>query len=406
LSIWTAGCVAVPLSPQHPPHLRDQLLADAGAAEVLHTEAQLEGADARGALPHPSAPDALAMLLFTSGTTGRPKGAMLTHQNLAAGATAVIDAWQLVGRRALLHVLPLHHMHGIAIALLPCLRAGMTAVMLPRFNTDEVWHHLADVDTFMAVPTMFQRLVASYQTSDPILRTQRAAVARRLGLITSGSAALPQTLAAEWQAIAGAIPLERWGMTEVGVGLSNPLDETARRRGWVGRPIGSLETRVEAGELWVRGPSVSSGYWQRPEETAAAFVDGWFRTGDVVAEEDGAFRIVGRQSVDIIKSAGYKIGALEIEECFRDHPAVDDIAVVGLVDAERGERVAAAVVLGDGAQTNPLELAQWARDRLAPNQIPRTIQIVPALPRNAVGKVQKVAVRALFGEPITSDEPA
>ncbi len=403
LSIWRAGCVAVPLSERHPPRLRAALVRDAGAAHVV-TDADALTAPTTAtssASPSPPDPDALALLLYTSGTTGQPKGAMLSHGNLAAGVVALVDAWELGGRRALLHALPLHHMHGIAIALLPCLAAGMTCVMLPRFEPEEVWTRLGDVDTFMGVPTMYGRLLASYDAADDATRSRRRDVAASLGLCTSGSAALPQTLASRWEAIAGAIPLERWGMTEVGVGLSNPLSPSARRRGWVGRAIGGIATRIaDDGELWVRGPSVCRGYWQRPEDTHAAFADdGWFRTGDVVEQDRGMFRIVGRRSVDIIKSAGFKIGALHIEECLRDHPAVDDVAVVGVADEDLGERVVAAIVLRAGEAPHPDALATWMRARLAGYEVPRELRFVAELPRNAVGKVEKEKVREWFTDP-------
>lgn len=401
LAIWLADCVAVPLSDRHPERMRRSLLDDAGASALV-SDAGALSAPCHAPLPPRPSPESLALLLYTSGTTGRPKGAMLTHQNLAAGALALIEAWALTDRRALLHCLPLHHMHGIAIALLPCLAAGMTCVMLPSFDADEVWRRLPDVDTFMAVPTMYRRLLASFDAADDEQRRARAFTAARLELATSGSAALPRGLAARWEAIAGSIPLERWGMTELGVGLSNPLEPSARRRGWVGRPIGGLATRIsDEGELLVRGPSVCAGYWERPAETAAAFDDGWFRTGDIVASDDGGFRIVGRLCVDIIKSGGYKIGALEIEECLRDHDAVADVAVVGIPDDTYGERVAAAIVLAAAADESAI--TTWARERLAPYQLPRAFRFVSALPCNALGKVEKKRVRELFADPPSTD---
>jgi malonyl-CoA/methylmalonyl-CoA synthetase len=396
LAIWRAGCVAVPLTARHPPALREALLADAGAVDLI-TDADVLTSPNAPATPCSEARGGdVAMLLYTSGTTGHPKGAVLSHDNIAAGVSALVHAWGLEQRRALLHCLPLHHMHGIAIALLPCLTAGMRCVMLPRFDAEQVWERLADVDTFMAVPTMYHRLLDAFDQADEPTRRRWARAASELSLATSGSAAMPKSLAARWSAVAGSIPLERWGMTEVGVGLSNPLDPEQRRRGWVGRPIGDMQARIaDDGELLVRGASVCERYWSRPDETAKAFVDGWFRTGDVVTgnAEDG-IRIVGRRSVDIIKSGGYKISALEIEECMRDHPAIGDIAVVGIADGAYGERVAAAIVLR--APCEEEALSTYARQHLASYQVPRVFAFVDALPTNAVGKVQKPSVRELF----------
>jgi malonyl-CoA/methylmalonyl-CoA synthetase len=403
LGIWRAGLVAVPLTRRHPERLRASLLEDAGAEMIITDPLSIRGRETT--LPSPPEPDGVAMLLYTSGTTGKPKGAMLTHHNLAAGARALASTWKLHERRALLHCLPLHHMHGIAIALLPCLAAGMSCVMLPRFDAERVWTHIARapegmgaIDTFMAVPTMYHRLLSTYDDADSATRRKWAAGARALSLATSGSAALPQGLAARWEELTGAIPLERWGMTEVGVGLSNSLDPRRRRRGWVGKPVAGIDTKVEDdGELLVRGPSVFVGYWERPDATEEAFDGPWFRTGDIVTRDDeGMFRIVGRRSVDIIKSGGYKISALEIEEHLRDQEAIEDAAVVGIPDPVYGERVAAAIVVRSGATVNEETLTAWLRDRIAPYQLPRAFRFVSELPTNPVGKVQKPRVKELF----------
>jgi malonyl-CoA/methylmalonyl-CoA synthetase len=209
-----------------------------------------------------------------------------------------------------------------------------------------------------------------------------------------------------WREITGHTLLERYGMTEIGMALSNPL-RGERRPGSVGTPLPGVEVRLvddegapaepgTPGELEVRGPNVFLEYWGRPDDTRAAFRDGWFRTGDVAVVEDGAYRLLGRTSVDIIKTGGYKVSALEIEEVLRTHPAIAECAVVGVDDAEWGERVAAAVELRDGSALTLDELQAWARTHLAPYKVPRALRPVAALPRNAMGKVVKPAVAGLF----------
>jgi malonyl-CoA/methylmalonyl-CoA synthetase len=330
---------------------------------------------------------------------------MITHANLAVQGELLREAWGYRDDDTLLHALPLHHLHGIGISLLTSLLAGARSRMLPRFDAHRVWEVFAagGVTVWMAVPTMYQKLLEAFEAADAPTQARWAAGARRLRLCTSGSAALPVTLAARWGGLAGAVPLERFGMTEIGVGASNPLDPAGRRPGSVGPPLPTVETRLvdeagldlEAGpgELLVRGPRVFAGYWQREEATRAAFAaGGWFRTGDLaVRSADGYVRLLGRTSVDILKSGGYKLSALEIEEALRDCSAVAEVAVVGVPDETWGDRVVAVVVPAPGraadCATEPLRA--WARDRLPPYKIPREVRVVSALPRNALGKVVK-----------------
>jgi malonyl-CoA/methylmalonyl-CoA synthetase len=203
----------------------------------------------------------------------------------------------------------------------------------------------------------------------------------------SGSAALPRRVLERWREITGHTLLERYGMTELGMALSNPL-HGERRPGFVGSPLPGVDVRLVDGELQVRGPGVFLEYWRRPDETRAAFDAGWFRTGDVAALEDGSYRLLGRRSVDIIKTGGYKVSALEIEETLREHPAVADCAVIGEADEEWGQRVTALVELKDQQTLELDELLSWIAPRLAPYKIPRALRCGP-LPRNAMGKVIK-----------------
>jgi malonyl-CoA/methylmalonyl-CoA synthetase len=231
---------------------------------------------------------------------------------------------------------------------------------------------------------------------------------RRARLMMSGSAALPMPILERWRGISGQVLLERYGMTEVGMALANPLGGP-RHPGLVGAPLPGVEIRLAdpqgrdvepgtPGEIELRGPGVFLEYWRLPDATERVFRDGWFRTGDVAVREDAGYRLLGRADIDIIKTGGYKVSALEIEDVLRQHPAVADCAVVGVTDPEWGERVCAAVEAAPEAAPDREALQEWARGQLAPYKIPRTVRFVQALPRNAMGKVVKPEVAALFRE--------
>jgi len=359
-----------------------------------------------------------ALQLYTSGTTGRPKGAVLTHRNIGIQQELVGKAWGFSSSDTLLHSLPLHHMHGLAIALLTAIGAGATA-RLRSFDARAIWDDMTKATVFMGVPAMYHRLFAAFDSATDEERARWTAHAKQLRLATSGSAALPVTIAEKWRAITGRIPLERFGMTEIGVGITNALD-TERFAGCVGLPLDTVETRVvgeggeeaEMGELWIRGPSVFVGYHQRPEETKAAFVadpnggDPWFRTGDTVTRDPGLatnpFRILGRTSVDILKSGGYKLSALEIEETLREHSAVFEVAVVGIPDEAWGEKVVACVVRRGDVPCTDADLKAHVRERLAPYKVPKDVIFLPELPKNALGKVVKPELKRQIEKAISA----
>jgi malonyl-CoA/methylmalonyl-CoA synthetase len=249
-------------------------------------------------------------------------------------------------------------------------------------------------------------LIAAWDAADPRRRVRMSEGCRRLRLMVSGSAALPVSVLERWREISGHTLLERYGMTEIGMALSNPL-RGERRPGHVGLPLPGVEVRLvdddgnpvengAPGEIEVRGPSVFREYWRRPQATRDSFRDGWFRTGDIAVVENAYHRILGRSSVDILKTGGYKVSALEIEEVLRTHPAIAECAVIGKEDEEWGDRVCAAVVLQPGAALSRDELRAWAAERLAPYKLPREFRTVEALPRNAMGKVTKPDVKKLF----------
>jgi malonyl-CoA/methylmalonyl-CoA synthetase len=425
--IWLAGGVAVPLAVSHPPAELEHVIRDCAAsivigggrqAEALEAIAGAAGArfmrtadvlagdagdagDAGGQVYDPSTsgriaeltPGRPATILYTSGTTGRPKGVVITHANYAAQITSLLAAWEWTPADRALLVLPLHHVHGIVNVLGCALAAGAACEILPQFDTEPCWERLAsgEISVFSAVPTIYHRLIQSFDAAPPDVQRARTAGCRRVRLMMSGSSALPVRTLERWRAISGHTLLERYGMTETGMILSNPL-HGERRPGLVGTPLPGVDVRMVDGELEVRGPGVFREYWNRPDDTRAAFHDGWFRTGDVaVIPEDGggAFRLLGRTSVDIIKTGGYKVSALEIEEVIRDHPAVADCAVAGKPDEEWGERVTATVQLREGAALALDELQAWTKARLAPYKVPKELHTVAALPRNAMGKVVK-----------------
>ena len=424
--IWRAGGVAVPLALSHPDAELEYVIRDAGARVLIAdrssagrlgplaerlgirflTEEDLSGR-AAGHLPAID-PGRRAMIIYTSGTTGKPKGVVTTHANIEAQISALIEAWEWTGDDRILLVLPLHHVHGIINVVSCALWAGAVCEALPRFDPKEAWDRIASgrLTLFMAVPTIYQRLITAWKEASPEQQRRMSDGCRRMRLMVSGSAALPVGVLEEWREISGHTLLERYGMTELGMALSNPL-RGERRPGFVGSPLPDVAVCLvdeqgdpvpagSPGQIEVKGPNVFLEYWNRPEETAAAFRDGWFKTGDTAIFERGSYRILGRSNIDIIKTGGFKVSALEIEEELRTHPAILECAVVGLPDPEWGERIGVAIELRAGSNLTLDELREWSRSRLAPYKLPRLLCAVPALPRNAMGKVVKPEVARLF----------
>lgn len=417
--IWRAGGMAVPLSPLHPEPEWEYVLDDAQASVVvahpqyasrLQPLAQKRGLrflrtddwarPVEHALPAVDA-GRRALMLYTSGTTSKPKGVVTTHACIAAQISSLVSAWDWTAADRTLHVLPLHHIHGIINILGCALWAGATCEFMPRFEAAAVWERFArgGVTNFMAVPTIYSRLIKEWTAAPAATQARWSAACRAMRLMVCGSAALPVATLESWREISGHTLLERYGMTEIGMALSNPL-HGQRVPGHVGQPLPGVEVRLadetgrlvaagEPGEIQVRGPNVFREYWNRTEATHKSFVDGWFRTGDVAVIEDGSYRILGRSSVDIIKTGGYKVSALEIEEVLREHPAVGECAVIGVEDAEWGERVCAALVLHAGQTLTLDALRAWGKERLASYKVPTQLLLLPELPRNAMGKVTK-----------------
>jgi len=432
--IWRAGGVAVPLSISATEKELEYTLTDSQSQKVIVAREFAEKVapicDRHSILvividdlPMTNAADlplvALhrrAMILYTSGTTSKPKGVVTTHACVQAQIELLVEAWQWQQSDQIPLFLPLHHIHGIINILSCALWSGAKVEAFPRFDIETVLSRVSDgaYTLFMAVPTIYVMLIRQIEK---LPATERESIVQgyaQMRLMVSGSAALPASVHRKWTELTGQELLERYGMTELGMALSNPY-AGERRPGAVGQPLPGVEIRLQdnqgnlivaediAGEIQVRGPSVFAEYWNRPDATRDAFVEGWFRTGDIAIIEHGYYRIMGRSSVDIIKSGGYKLSALEIEASLLDHPAIAQCAVVGLPDDKWGETVAAAAVLESRASLDLDSLQAWCQDRISPYKIPRQLLLVDEFPRNAMGKVQKPAVSLMFTSSSTSD---
>ncbi|KAE8131016.1 hypothetical protein BDV38DRAFT_289113 [Aspergillus pseudotamarii] len=357
--------------------------------------------------------DRRALMIYTSGTTSSPKGCVTTHKNITFQAECLVKAWKYAPSDHLIHVLPLHHVHGIINGLTASFLSGVTVEMHPKFDPQVIWSRWQDQGSstmFMAVPTIYSRLVDYFETH--IRGTEQESVARdgarALRLVVSGSAALPTPIKAKFAEITGQTLLERYGMTEIGMAISCGLEVEKRIDGSVGWPLPGVQVRLteketgqvveavdEDGQIEIKGDNVFLEYWRRPEATAKEFTtDGWFKTGDVARRDAaGAYFIQGRASVDLIKSGGYKISALEVERKMLGLDAIQEVAVVGLADEEWGQRVAAVVKQRPG--TEPLELQNLRtqlKQEMAPYKIPTVLKIVENIERNAMGKVNKKTI--------------
>ncbi|MGV9272382.1 acyl-CoA synthetase [Streptomyces griseosporeus] len=418
VGVLLAGVAAVPLNPKSGAAELAHILRDSAPALVLAApgdelpeplrDLPRVDVDVDAAGPRPDDGDAgdgdPALVVYTSGTTGPPKGAVIPRRAIAATLDALADAWQWTGADVLVHGLPLFHVHGLVLGVLGPLRRGGSVRHLGRFTAEGVARELGGGATMLfGVPTMYHRL-AEALPGDPEL-AKALAGAR---LLVSGSAALPVHDHERIAAATGRRVIERYGMTETLMNTSVRADGEPRA-GTVGVPLPGVELRLveedgslvaaydgeTVGEIQVRGPNLFTEYLNRPDATAAAFTaDGWFRTGDMaVREPDGYVRIVGRKATDLIKSGGFKIGAGEIENALLEHPGVREAAVTGEPDADLGERIVAWIVPVDPqAPPGAEELADHVAARLAPHKRPRTVRYLDALPRNDMGKIMKRAL--------------
>ncbi|MBS1977269.1 MAG: acyl-CoA synthetase [Bacteroidetes bacterium] len=422
-AIWQAGGIAVPLCTDHPvPSLKYTITDSASSilvispsfeemmqplAEELGMRFMIisnQSGDRAGTLPEVSA-NRRAMILYTSGTTNLPKGVVTTHANITSQIEALVKAWKWSSDDHILCVLPLHHVHGI-INVVGCSLWSGACCEFSHFQPDRVFQIFLQgkVNVFMAVPTIYFKLTSHWETLPQERRSTVSECLKKFRLMVSGSAALPVSLLEKWKKISHHTLLERYGMTELGMAISNPY-KGERRPGHVGQPLPGVHIRLcnekdepasdGPGEIQVKGPNVFLEYWKKPDATRLAFTaDGWFRTGDTAVLDNGYYRILGRTSVDIIKSGGYKISALEVEEILRTHPAIADCSVVGLEDDEWGEIVGAAII-PKGTLTES-QLVSWMKQQMPAYRIPRRLVWVNDLPRNAMGKVTKNEVKKMF----------
>ncbi|XP_023000346.1 malonate--CoA ligase [Cucurbita maxima] len=469
LGTWFSGGVAVPLALNYPEPELLHVLNDSEVSMILSTEDHAEIMQSVAAktaakfslippVPHiysetnsrdqstdiemdaervfqgtvENLSDDPALVIYTSGTTGKPKGVVHTHKSITSQVQTLSKAWEYTSADQLLHCLPLHHVHGLFNGFLAPIYAGSTVEFMPKFSVSGIWKRWREsypsngsknddaITIFTGVPTMYARLLQGYEAMEPDLQVDSASAARQLRLMMCGSSALPTPIMKQWKAVTGHQLLERYGMTEFVMAISNPLNGE-RKIGTVGKPLPGVEAKIVSddgsnndtnleGELCIRSPSMFKEYWKLPKVTKESFIDGgFFKTGDAARlDEDGYYTILGRMNADIMKVGGYKLSALEIESVILQHPSVIECCVLGLPDKDYGERVCAIIVLHPNSKATPPDqskpnmslddLRTWAKDKLAPYKIPTVLLLKDSLPRNAMGKVNKKELKKKLAE--------
>ena len=420
--IWKSGGVAVPLCLSATENELKHYISDSGINIIISSKnceqkqnipnindlklINVENLETHIKTPLPRLSlERRAMIIYTSGTTNKPKGVVSTHKNIEAQITALTEAWHWSKEDHIPLFLPLHHIHGIINSLCCPLFVGAKTTMLGSFNVDRICEEISSKDftVFTAVPTIYFSLIDKLEESNDknIINGFR-----KMRLMMSGSAALASEIHKKWKNLTGQELLERYGMTEVGMALSNKIDGE-RRPGSVGIPLPGVEIKLEddegkiitdegeAGQVMIRGPQVFLEYINLSEKTKDSFKEGWFLTGDVALLEKGYFRLLGRDSIDVIKSGGYKIAALEIEDTLLRHPNIKECAVIGKKDDKWGEIVVSAIVIRE-KELSIEEVQKWCSKSLSGYKIPRIIKIIEELPKNSMGKITKTKLKKLF----------
>ena len=415
-----SGVAVVPINPKSGTRELEHVVSDSRPQAVLAAaDTELPGelgslptlridpsARAAPTFPYESSEDDPALILYTSGTTGPPKGAILPRRAIASNIDALARVWSWTSDDVLVHGLPLFHAHGLVLGTLGPIRLGGQLRHLGRFSPEAAADGLSQGGTMLfAVPTMYARLASAAEESPAIAASLAAA-----RILVSGSAALPAREHRRIEEICGQRVVERYGLTETLMNCAVGVDGD-RRAGYVGPALPGVDVRLvddegatisgedaaTIGEVHVRGPNVFSGYLNRPDATAEAIVDGWFKTGDLATRDaDGYVKLVGRRATDLIKTGGYKVGAGEVEGALLEHPAVAEAAVLAEPDEDLGERIVACVVAREGLDVNADDLADHVAALLTPHKRPRRTLFVEELPRNAMGKVVKPALRELL----------
>jgi len=441
-AVWQAGGIAVPLCITHPLPSLEYVLEDTGATALIisneyfpilqsyieksnikliivdEQSTAINAMDVRtntldthsNDLKFPNIElSRKALILYTSGTTNKPKGVVTSHENILAQITTLINAWEWSDNDNTICVLPLHHVHGIINVVCCSLWSGATCTFVPQFVPKTIFNLFKSnaINVFMAVPTIYFKLMTYLESISTEEQADLKNWMSSFRLMVCGSAALPVSVMERWEQYSGQRLLERYGMTELGMAISNPY-HGERKAGYVGLPLPGVSIKLvneqyeevalgEPGEIIVQGKNVFLEYWQKPDATKETFTkDGWFKTGDIAIVENGYYRIMGRSSVDIIKSGGYKISALEIEEVLREHEHIADCAVVGIPNEEWGELIVATLVLNEVETFDEKMLNDWFVQKMAAYKKPRKYLILQELPRNAMGKVVKNEVKKLF----------
>lgn len=421
--IWKAGGIAIPLSLSAKQDELEHFLSDTRAKRIICSKTYrnnvnssvfknidlifLEDLELKELKNLPSVEtERKAMILYTSGTTSKPKGVVSTHKNIRSQIATLVEAWQWKKEDHIPLFLPLHHIHGIINSLLSPLYQGAKVTMLGSFNFSRLSKEMIknDFSVFTAVPTVYFSLIENLEKNNHRELIEKF---KNMRLMMSGSAALAPEIHKKWKNLTGQEILERYGMTEIGMALSNPYIGK-RKPGFVGVPLPKVEVRLEdetgkeistegvAGEILIKGPQVFKEYLNQPQKTLESFTNSWFKTGDIALIEDGYYKILGRDSIDIIKSGGYKISALEIEDTLLKNQKIRECAVIGLDDDKWGEIIGVALVTTDNKDLDLDEIQKWCSKDLSDYKLPRRVLILDNLPKNSMGKITKKKIKSFF----------